>query len=133
VSLAGRLRQRSELYGPAILTDAAVYEALRHHYAFLDLDIVRRDTHSSPEAIYGLVGNPFLKASKSFRQLAEVQRDLLEAWRVRDLTSATRQLQKLRGIPGVPQPYVELFERRIMDARLSKARREDDYADILGL
>lgn len=133
VSFAGRLRARSELYGPAILTDAAVYEALRHHYAFLDLDFVRRDQDSTPETIYGLVGNPFLKASKTFRQLADVQRELLEAWRSRDLTAATRHLQQLRGLPGVPQPYVELFEQRIMNARMHKARRQNDHADILGL
>ncbi|MEM1379701.1 MAG: CHASE2 domain-containing protein [Pseudomonadota bacterium] len=133
VRFAGRLRSRSELYGPAILTDAKVYDTLRHHYAFLDLDIVRRTAESDAEVIYGLVGNPFLKASKTFRDLADVQRSLLEAWREQDLATATRQLQKLRGIPGVPQPYVELFETRIMNARLSKARRGTDFADVLSL
>ncbi|NNU17143.1 adenylate/guanylate cyclase domain-containing protein [Parvularcula sp. ZS-1/3] len=132
VSFAGRLRARSELYGPAILTDAKVYDALRHHYAFLDLDFVRREYEGQPEMIYGLVGNPFLKASKTFRALADVQRDLLAAWKERDLSTATRQLQKLRGIPGVPQPYVDLFEKRIMNARLQKARRDEDQAEILG-
>jgi len=132
VNFAGRLRGRSKLYGPAILTDARVYEALRHHYAFLDLDFVRRESSSEPELIYGLVGNPFLKASKTFRELADVQRGLLDAWREQDLATATRQLQKLRGIPGVPQPYAELFERRIMNARLAKARREGDTAEVLG-
>lgn len=133
VQFAGRLRGRSELYGPAILTDARVFDALRHHYAFLDLDVVRRTAESDPEVIYGLVGNPFLKASKTFRDLAEVQKSLLDAWRAHDLSTATRQLQKLRGIPGVPQPYVELFEKRIMNARLAKARRGSDYAEVLGL
>ncbi|GGY52530.1 adenylate/guanylate cyclase domain-containing protein [Parvularcula lutaonensis] len=132
VSFAGRLRARSEVYGPAILTDARVYDKLRHHYAFLDLDFVRRDSAGQPEMIYGLVGNPFLKASKSFRDLAEVQRELLSSWKARDLTAATRALQKLRGIPGVPQPYVELFEQRIMNARLQRARREGDHAEVLG-
>jgi adenylate cyclase len=132
VSFAGRLRARSELYGPAILTDSRVFEALRHHYAFLDLDFVRRDAETAPEMIYGLVGNPFLKASKNFRILAEAQRELLTAWRDRDLTGATRQLQQLRGMPGVPQPYVELFERRIMNARVQRARRDDDQAEVLG-
>lgn len=132
VDFAGRLRARSELYGPAILTDAKIYDALRHHYAFLDLDFVRRDHECPPETIYGLVGNPFLKASKGFRNLAEVQRALLDAWRERDLTSATRHLQKLRGIPGVPQPYVELFERRIMQARVHGTRRQSDLAEVLG-
>ncbi|MCQ8185728.1 CHASE2 domain-containing protein [Parvularcula maris] len=132
VSFAGRLRARSELYGPAILADSRVFEALRHHYAFLDLDFVRRDAETAPEMIYGLVGNPFLKASKNFRTLSEAQRDLLVAWRDRDLTAATRQLQQLRGMPGVPQPYVELFERRIMNARVQRARRDDDQAEVLG-
>jgi adenylate cyclase len=132
VTMASRLRARSKLYGPAIVTDARVFEKLRHHYAFLDLDFVRRDPEADPEMIYGLVGNPFLKASKGFRELADAQRALLAAWRGQDLTGATRALQKFRGIPGVPQPYVELFEGRIMRARLTQGnRRAHDQAELL--
>ncbi|MEE4210069.1 MAG: adenylate/guanylate cyclase domain-containing protein [Parvularcula sp.] len=132
VTMASRLRARSPLYGPAIVTDARVFEKLRGHYAFLDLDYVRRDRGADPEMIYGLVGNPFLKASKGFRTLADAQRMLLGAWREQDLTAATRALQKFRGIPGVPQPYVELFEARIMQARLTQGTRgSGDHADLL--
>ncbi|MEM7740777.1 MAG: CHASE2 domain-containing protein [Pseudomonadota bacterium] len=131
VGFAGRLRARSSLYGPAILTDAAVYEQLRHHYAFLDLDVVRRHEEAPIEGVYGLVGNPFLKASKSFRQLADTQRDLLLAWRNGDLKGAMRHLQNLRGIPGVPQSYIDLFEKRILAARVASARSDFDVSEVL--
>ncbi len=131
VGFSGRLRARSSLYGPAIVTDAAVYEQLRHHYAFLDLDVVKRHEEAAMEGVYGLVGNPFLKASKSFRQLAETQRDLLMAWRNSDLKGAMRHLQALRGIPGVPQSYIDLFEKRILAARVASSRSDFDVSEVL--
>ena len=124
VGLATRLRARSTLYGPAIITDDAVFDALRHHYAFLDLDVVRLEGSAQSRAVYGLVGNPFLKASKAFRQLADTQRELLLSWRSGDLAAATLQLQRLRALPGVPDPYVALFEARILAARVAQERGE---------
>ena len=124
VSLATRLRARSSLYGPAIITDDVVFDALRHHYAFLDLDVVKLEGASQPRAVYGLVGNPFLKASKAFRQLADTQREMLLSWRAGDLAAVTLQLQRLRALPGVPDPYVDLFEQRILTARAAQERGE---------
>ena len=127
VALATRLRARSSLYGPAIVTDDAVYDALRHHYAFLDLDIVRLEGSEADRGVFGLVGNPFLKASKAFRTLADTQRELLLSWKTGDLSAVTAQLQHLRAVPGVPDAYVELFEARLSRARGQDApRRADD-------
>ena len=117
VSLATRLRARSPLYGPAIITDDRVFDALRHHYAFLDLDLVRLDGSDEVRGVYGLVGNPFLKASKAFRTLADTQRELLLSWKAGELDAVTRQLQRLRALPGVTEPYVALFEARLAEAR----------------
>lgn len=133
VALASRLRARSPLYGPAIITDDVVFDALRHHYAFLDLDIVQLGLESQMRGVYGLVGNPFLKASKAFRQLADTQRELLLAWRAGDLAGVTRQLQHLRGLPGVPDAYVALFEQRLGTARVEVEGRPWNPADMLVL
>ncbi|MEM9232783.1 MAG: CHASE2 domain-containing protein [Pseudomonadota bacterium] len=121
VGISSALRRRASQYGPTIITDDVIFDALRHHYAFLDLDVLRLKEGETPRTVYGLVGNPFLKASKTFRQLADVQRELVLNWRTADLAKATLQLQRLRAIPGVPDVYVELF-----DARLAKARGMDD-------
>ncbi|RFB06074.1 adenylate/guanylate cyclase domain-containing protein [Parvularcula marina] len=128
VGLASSLRRRATQYGPTIITDDVIFDALRHHYAFLDLDVLRLSTEEQPRTVYGLVGNPFLKASKSFRQLADIQRELVMNWRTGDLAKATLQLQRLRAIPGVPDVYVDLFE-----ARLAKARGmdEDDQSTLV--
>lgn len=117
VKIAAALRQRASRYGPAIITDDVIFDALRHHYAFLDLDVVRLTPDDAPRTVYGLVGNPFLKASKSFRQLADIQRDLVLSWRSGDIAQTTVQLQRLRGMPGVPDVYVEMFDERIKLAR----------------
>ncbi len=137
VSLATRLRARSVLYGPAIVTDDAVFDALRHHYAFLDLDLVRLDGGEA-RGVYGLVGNPFLKASKAFRTLADTQRELLMCWRAGDFAGATVQLQRLRALPGVRDAYIDLFDARLEVARASEARRRAtdlgfDPAEVLAL
>lgn len=134
VKLATALRQRARQYGPAIITDDVVFDALRHHYAFLDLDVVRTDADAPVRTVYGLVGNPFLKASKAFRQLADIQRELVLSWRNQDLPAATRSLQRLRGIPGVPDPYVDLFDARLTQARSGNDQgKATDAADLLSL
>nr|WP_246408339.1 adenylate/guanylate cyclase domain-containing protein [Parvularcula dongshanensis] len=129
VTLATRLRSRSGLYGPAIITDDVVFDTLRHHYAFLDLDVVKLSEKSGARSVHGLVGNPFLKASKSFRQLADAQRELLLSWKAGDLSGSLLQLQRLRALPGVPEAYVALFEERIAIARAAGDAWEP--ADIL--
>ncbi len=135
VKFASALRQRAPSYGPAIITDDTVFDGLRHHYAFLDLDVVKTTEKAPVRTIYGLVGNPFLKASKAFRQLADTQRELVLAWRQNDLSATTVQLQKLRGIPGVPDAYIELFEQRLAEAR-AKSQSEmakSEPAEVLAI
>ena len=128
VALAGHLRSRSRLYGPAIICDETVYMAMRHHYAFLDLDILRINDDPQISPIYGLVGNPFLKASRAFRELAETQRALIIAWRSGEFDAANAYLAQLKDIPGTNQYYVEMFEKRIAEAKENKiaGRRADD-------
>ena len=133
VSLASRLRARSPLYGPAIVTDDVVFDALRHHYAFLDLDVIALEPGGPVRGVYGLVGNPFLKASKAFRQLADTQRELLLAWRAGDLAGVTRQLQHLRALPGVPDPYIALWDRRLAEARGAGQGKDWTPAEVLVL
>ncbi|WOI54125.1 CHASE2 domain-containing protein [Parvularcula sp. LCG005] len=132
VRLASALRQRAGQYGPAIIADDVVFDALRHHYAFLDLDIVKTGPEAPVRTVYGLVGNPFLKASKAFRQLADTQRELVLSWRNGDLAATTVQLQRLRGIPGVPDAYIQLFDDRLTAARTDGTPLKDP-ADVIVL
>lgn len=131
VSIASALRRRAPQYGPTIITDDTVFDALRHHYAFLDLDVLRLKPAEAPRTIYGLVGNPFLKASKAFRQLADIQRELVLSWRTGDLAKATVQLQRLRAIPGVLDAYVELFDARLAEARKTEKDTPKEHVETL--
>ncbi|MEM9421863.1 MAG: hypothetical protein AAF986_05055, partial [Pseudomonadota bacterium] len=134
VKLATALRQRAKVYGPAIITDDIVFDTLRHHYAFLDLDVARTSEDSQIRTVYGLVGNPFLKASKAFRQLADTQRELVLSWRNKDLAATAVQLQRLRGIAGVPDAYIDLYDERLQGAQADKDQNKSaEPAVVLSL
>lgn len=133
VGIASALRTRANMYGPTIITDDIVFDALRHHYAFLDLDVLHLSKDTQPRTIYGLVGNPFLKASKSFRQLADIQRELVLSWRSANLAQVTIQLQRLRALPGVPDVYVDLFDTRLVRARGLDEEKTQDLIETLDI
>ncbi len=120
VTLAGRLRDRSRLYGPAIICDDTVFTALRHHFAFLDLDTLRINNAPQPRQVYGLVGNPFLKASKTFRRMADTQRELVNAWRDGNLPETKAYLQQLEDLPGTHDAFLRLYKDRLHHAELEK-------------
>ncbi|MEE9330315.1 MAG: hypothetical protein V3V30_09275, partial [Parvularculaceae bacterium] len=119
VRFVGQLRRRSILYGPAIICDETVFKALRHQYALLDLDILRVEDEDQLRPIYGLVGNPFLKASKPFRELADLQRDFVNNWRDGQLDEAGKCLEQLKQMPGKHAAYIELMEKRLIRAKKS--------------
>ncbi|WP_306250575.1 adenylate/guanylate cyclase domain-containing protein [Parvularcula sp. IMCC14364] len=120
VTLAGTLRERSRLYGPAIVCDETVFTALRHHFAFLDLDTLRINDNPQPRQIYGLVGNPFLKASKTFRRMADTQRGLVNAWRDGNIAEGKAFLNQLEEVPGTHQAFLSLYEQRLHTAELEQ-------------
>lgn len=124
VSYANQLRRRSSLYGPAVITDETVYSNLMHKFAFLDLDFLRVNDNAVPRPVYGLVGNPFLKASKEFRTLSDIQRDLVAAWRTGDLAGAKGHLNALESLPGIHRAYTELYRGRIeqLEADIAQGR-----------
>ena len=124
VRFAGQLRRRSPSYGPAIICDEAVFKALRHQYAMLDLDILRVEDEGQVRPIYGLVGNPFFKASKPFRELSDVQRDFVHAWRDGELDKAEKALSTLKSQQGKHEAYVSLMESRLEKAKLATAGKD---------
>ncbi|GEM_PF-1257933 len=128
VALASHLRSRSRQYGPAIICDETVFMGMRHHYAFLDLDTLRINDSQQITPIYGLVGNPFLKASRGFRDLADRQRALIIAWRSGEFDVASAHLEQLKDIPGINKFFIEMYEQRIAEAKQNQklGRRSDD-------
>ena len=124
VSFANVLRNRSRVYGPAVICDETVFTALRHQFAFLDLDVVKVNDDPQPRPVYGLVGNPFLKASKSFRVMSDTQRALVIAWREGSISASEAYLKQLEEIPGAHQAYIDLFRKRI--DRVRRERTSDD-------
>lgn len=94
VDRAAFLRNQSEFYGPAMICDETVYRATHHHFAYLELDKLRTRYADRPFSIYALIGNPFIKSSKSFRALDDAHRAFLKSYRAGDLKEARALLEK---------------------------------------
>ncbi len=113
VDRAAFLRAQSEIYGPAMIVDEAVYKETHHHFAFLELDKLRTYHADRPFSIYALVGNPFIKSSKSFRALDDTHRQLLVSYRSGDLVTARKMLDKAKQSPGATIALFDIYDERI--------------------
>lgn len=113
VDMAAFLRKQAEFYGPAIICDESVYRDTHHHFAYLELDRLRTNKSTSPSSIFALVGNPFIKSSKSYRALDEAHRDLLTAYRSGDWETARKQLGKVKQSPGAAIALFDIYEERL--------------------
>lgn len=111
--MAAFLRSQAEIYGPAIICDETVYRKSHHHFAFLELDRLRMKQTEKPVSIYALVGNPFIKSSKSYRALEENHRALLAAYRAGDWAAAQAMLAKVKESPGSKIALFDIYEERI--------------------
>ncbi|MEE2692877.1 MAG: CHASE2 domain-containing protein [Pseudomonadota bacterium] len=111
--VAAFLRNQAEIYGPAIICDETVYRKSHHHFAFLELDRLRTKHAEKPISIFALVGNPFIKSSKSYRTLEENHRQLLVAYRAGDWAAARALLAKVKESPGSKIALFDIYEERI--------------------
>lgn len=113
IDIAAFLRRQSEFYGPAIICDEAVYRDTHHHFAFLELDRLRTNKSERPVSIHALIGNPFIKSSKSYRELDDVHRQLLTSYRSGDWAQARAMLTKAKASPGAKIALFDIYEERI--------------------
>ena len=132
VDRATLLRNQSEHYGPAMICDEEVYKETHHQFAYLEVDRVRVRQSEKPFSIYALIGNPFIKSSKSFRELDDAHRDMLTAYRKGDMQKAKTLLETVRRSPGSNIELFDIYEERI-NANLEKALGDDwsGVTDIL--
>jgi adenylate cyclase len=119
MALAAFLSRQAMVYGPAIIVDEAVHKRIDHHFAFLELDRVKEMGTDRAFSIFALVGNPFLKSSKGFRSLEEVNRAMQSAYREGDWLAARANLAKARQLPGTKIALFDLYEARI--AKMAEA------------
>lgn len=111
--LAAYLRTRAEIYGPAIIADETVFRKSNHHFAFLELDRLALHKADRPQSVYALVGNPFIKSSKSFRALEENHRAFLAAYRAGEFEKARGFLAKARELPGARIALYDIYAARL--------------------
>ncbi len=115
VDRAAFLRNQSEYYGPAMICDEAAYRQTHHHFAYLELDRLRTRNAERPFSIYALIGNPFIKSSKGFRDLDEAHRQFLTAYRAGDLAAARERLDKSKLSPGAKIALFDIYEERLAE------------------
>ncbi|MEM8770595.1 MAG: adenylate/guanylate cyclase domain-containing protein [Pseudomonadota bacterium] len=113
VDRAAFLRSQSEFYGPAMICDEPVYKETHHQFAYLELDRLRLRDSDRPFSIYALIGNPFIKSSKGFRDLDDAHRHLLAAYRKGDVNEAQSMLEKVRQSPGAKIALFDIYEERL--------------------
>ena len=113
VDRAAYLRSLSEFYGPAMICDEPVYKETHHQFAYLELDRIKRREAARPFSIYALIGNPFIKSSKGFRDLDDAHRALLAAYRAGRISEARDHLARAKKSPGAKIALFEIYEERI--------------------
>ena len=113
VDRATYLRSQSEVYGPAMICDEAIYRGTHHHFAFLELDKLKTRSADRPFSVYALIGNPFIKSSKGFRALDDDQRKLLTAYRAGNASEARTMLDKVKKAPGANIALFDIYEARV--------------------
>ena len=133
VDRATFLRQQSEYYGPAMICDEPIYRATHHHFAFLELDMLKTKVDMRPFSIYALIGNPFIKSSKGFRNLDETHRELLTAYRAGDFVAARKMLDHVKALPGAKIALFDIYDERLTRLAKTGAPDEWDGAEVIGI
>ncbi|MEO1253188.1 MAG: adenylate/guanylate cyclase domain-containing protein [Pseudomonadota bacterium] len=113
VDRAAFLRSLSEYYGPAMICDEPIYKESHHQFAYLELDRIKTREAERPFSIYALIGNPFIKSSKGFRDLDDAHRALLTAYRAGDVRKAETMLAKVKQSPGAKIALFDIYEERL--------------------
>ncbi len=107
------LRGLSAYYGPAMICDEAVYKETHHQFAYLELDKIKTRDTARPFSIYALIGNPFIKSSKGFRDLDDSHRALLAAYRSGNISEAQDILARIKESPGAKIALFDIYEDRL--------------------
>lgn len=113
VDQAAFLRRQSEYYGPAIICADQIHKDCHHKYAFLELDKVISGLSDKPKNIHALIGNPFIKSSKNFRELESQHRALIHAYRDGKIKEARKSLDAVRKFPAANINLFDIYEERI--------------------
>lgn len=113
VDRAELLRNQSEFYGPAMICDEIVYKETHHQFAYLELDRVKTRNAERPFSLYALIGNPFIKSSKGFRDLDDAHRALLNAYREGDVATAKTMLAQAQKSPGAKIALFDIYQERL--------------------
>lgn len=128
VDRAAYLRSLSEFYGPAMICDEAVYKQTHHQFAYLELDRIETRESQRPFNLYALIGNPFIKSSKGFRELDDAHRGLLAAYRSGNIDEAKRKLAEVTKSPGAKISLFDIYEERL--ANIEKNGVPNDWDGV---
>jgi adenylate cyclase len=88
VNLASRLEGQSKPYGVDIVLGENTYRLIAHQFACIELDWLQVKGKTEPVTIYALLGDHTFRKSESFRQLQEMNQQLLSKYRAKEWEKA---------------------------------------------
>jgi adenylate cyclase len=97
VNLASRLEGQSKTYGVKIVLGATTAEAVKDHFAILEIDRIKVKGKTEPETIFTLLGPAVLLHAPAFKRLAEQHAAMLAAYRGRDWQAALTFIETCRA------------------------------------
>jgi adenylate cyclase len=112
VNLAARLESQSANYGVPIVISAATQQEAPG-FASLELDRVIVKGKSEPVAIFGLLGDPAMGQSASFKELQNAHAAMLGAYRARRWREALERLGTCAGLAAHLESLYDLYRERI--------------------
>ena len=115
VNLASRLEGQSKTYGVRVVIGPITREQAPD-FAAIELDLIKVKGKTRPVNIYGLLGDPSIAASESFRLLAKTHQDFLTSYRsarwdhAASLLAEARRLGELWRLGALYDLYASRLE-----------------------
>jgi len=113
VTVAQKLQQGSNAYGPAIIVGEHTYQAVKNRFALLEIDKIEIPHRTYTVRVFALLGNPVTKASPRFRALEDAHEAIFDAYRTQNWSLAEALIAECRKLNGAIPSLYDLYDRRI--------------------
>jgi adenylate cyclase len=115
VNLASRLESLSKEYGVALILGPATAEAVRDHYALIELDLIAVRGRATQSAIYTVVA-PRKGMDDSVAELMRLHPELLKAMRGGDTQGALALIEQCQALAPQLSGYYGKLKTKLTDA-----------------
>jgi adenylate cyclase len=111
--VADHIRDLSAQYGPATVVAEDTRKAAERGFAFLELDFIAAGPEGWPLKLYGVLGNPLVRASPKFRALSTFHEHIFNCIRAQQWKKARALIEQCRKLSGASPKLYDLYLSRI--------------------